>query len=280
MAEPQPEQVTVYGVDHSPWVQAVLLGLHDAGIKHTLTTVPPREIFLKSGVRMPAASFDGGPWQLESADILERLGYGPVTAGEKKRLSLAWQGVMHRPDSAALFWGGFSLAGDRSPSRIRRLWHNFLRSFVALYMFLLIRTLVLLNRPPDPADFGDQFLPFEERLEKSDGPFLGGGQPDTLDFLLFGIIQCHCSIYVPPVTALQTDPRLARTRAWIAAMHERFRHFGHLYSGLHFAPHAPPPAVTSGADRIAFWLGAILMLVLFPITVPLVAFLAIRNRRR
>ena len=34
-------RVDVYGADHSPWVQAVLLGLHDADISTTLTSLPP-----------------------------------------------------------------------------------------------------------------------------------------------------------------------------------------------------------------------------------------------
>ncbi len=270
-------RVDVYGADHSPWVQAVLLGLHDARISHSLTSLPPLATFLKSGVMMPAASIDDGPWELESADILRRVGFETITEEQMRLVRKAWQGVTHRTDSTAHFLGGFSLAGDRHPSLVRRLANNFLRSFVALYFFLLIRTVVLLGRPQDPEDFGDQFLPFEEMLEASDTPYLSGASPNTLDFLLFGIIQCHCSIYVPPVTALQTDPRLRKVRTWIGAMQERFRDYDHLYSGAYFAPHSSPPVWASPLERTLFWLGAAFMIAMFPITVPLVAFLAIRN---
>jgi hypothetical protein len=71
-------RVDVYGADDSSWVQAVLLGLHDARISHSLTSLPPLETFRKSD-------------------------------------------VTHRADSAALFWGGFSLAGDCNPSFVRHL---------------------------------------------------------------------------------------------------------------------------------------------------------------
>ena len=37
-----------------------------------LTTVPPWSVFCKSGIMMPAASVDGGPWRLESAEISAR----------------------------------------------------------------------------------------------------------------------------------------------------------------------------------------------------------------
>ena len=73
------KQVDVYGADHSPWVQAVLLGLHDGGIPHSLTSLPPLETFRKSGVMMPAARIDGGRWQLESAEILRDVGFGSIT---------------------------------------------------------------------------------------------------------------------------------------------------------------------------------------------------------
>lgn len=72
-------RVDVYGADHSPGVQAVLLGLHDAGISHSQTSLPPLATFLKSGVMMPAARIDDGPWQLESADVLRKLGFQAIT---------------------------------------------------------------------------------------------------------------------------------------------------------------------------------------------------------
>lgn len=147
-------RVDVYGGVHSPWVQAVLLELHDAGIPHSLTSVPPLETFFKSGVTMPAARIDDGHWQLESADILRNVGFDSITGEQMQLVRRAWQGVLHRADSAALFWGGFSLAGDSNPSSIRRLANNFLRSFVTLF-FLLIRSVVRLARPADPPNFGD-----------------------------------------------------------------------------------------------------------------------------
>jgi hypothetical protein len=228
---------------------------------------------------MPAARIDDGPWQLESAEILCNIGFDSITDEQMQLVSGAWQGVAHRADSAALFWGGFSLAGDCDRSFVRRLVKNFLRSFVTLYFFLLIRTLVRLVRPRDPENFANQFLPFEEMLEASGAPYLCGKEPNTLDFLLFGIIQCHCSIYVPPVTALQSDSRLGKLRTWIGTMQQRFRDYDHLYSAAYFAPHSKPPTWASPLERTTFWLGAVFVIAIFPITVPLIAFLAIRNRR-
>lgn len=270
----------VFGVDHSPWVQTVLLGLYEKRVSHTLTTVPPLSVFRESGIWMPAASVDGEPWQRESAAILQRVGYGPITREDKHALYAAWQGVLHRPDSAVAFWSAFSLCRDENPSRIARLRNHFLRSFSTFYFFLLIRVAVLGGRRPKPENFGDQFLVWNERLEASAEEFLGGAEPDILDVTLFGILQCHSSIPVPPLAALQHDPRLDRLRVWIGAMQVRFVGYRHLYSGVHFAPHAPAPPPASGLERAAFWLGSAFMWAAFPITIPLVFYFVRRNASR
>ena len=40
-------KVDVYGGNHSPWVQAVLLALHDKQIDHELRSLPPFATFRK-----------------------------------------------------------------------------------------------------------------------------------------------------------------------------------------------------------------------------------------
>ena len=54
-------KVEVYGGYHSPWVQAVLLALHDADVEHRVGQVPPFEAVKQWGVLMPAVSIDDGP---------------------------------------------------------------------------------------------------------------------------------------------------------------------------------------------------------------------------
>jgi hypothetical protein len=271
--------VDVYGQDHSPWVQAVLLGLHERGISHTVTTVPPRSVFLATGILMPAASIDGSAWRLDSAEILQRVGYDPVSPEDKVAILGAWQGVSHRPDRASRFWGAFSLIRDPHPSLILRLRNHYLRSFATLYFYLLIRLMVLTGKASDPENFSDQFLYWEEKLEESSDDFLGGAEPDMLDLMLFGIIQCHCSIPVPPIAALQNDPKLTRLRVWIGTMQKRFADYPHLYSGVYFEPRCSAPPSATSLEQAAFWLGSISMLIFFPITIPLILFFATRIQR-
>ncbi len=271
--------IDVYGQDHSPWVQTVLLGLHEKRGSQTLTTVPPFSVFRKWGVMMPAASVDGKPWQLESAEILQQVGYQAVLREDLLAIYDAWQGVTHRADSALRFFHAFSISRDPHPSLLRRLRNHFLRSFAVLYFYLLLRVMVLTGRQSDPESFAVQFLFWEQRLEESSRTYLGGDEPDILDMMLFGIIQCHCSIPVPPISALQEDPRLGRMRAWIGTMHERFSSYGHLYSGVYFEPHSPAPVRTTPLEQTAFWLGLTFMLLAFPITVPLIFYFASRISR-
>ena len=72
-------KIKLYGNDHSPWVQAIMLGLHEKEVEYSRSTFPPLEVFKKWGPMMPAASIDDGPWFLESKEILQRLGYSMVS---------------------------------------------------------------------------------------------------------------------------------------------------------------------------------------------------------
>lgn len=271
--------IKLYGNDHSPWVQAVMLGLHQKKLEYTRSTVPAPELLMSWGVMMPAASFDGEPWELESKNLLARIGFSPVSAEDMAEIRRTWQGVLHRADFWTRFWGEFSLASDPCPTQPMRLLNNFLRSFTVLYFFLLIRFAVLMGRRREPKSYGDQYRSWEARFAAMQGPFLGGDAPDSVDLLLFGIIQCHCSIPVAPVTALQTDPGLVHTRRWISQMQNCFSDYPSLYSGVYFEPHSTPPEPAGTIDQLAFWLGAIAILAFFWISIPLVVVLAYRNRK-
>jgi glutathione S-transferase len=267
-------RVEVYGANHSPWVQAVLLGLHEKQIPYTITGVPPWETFKECGVLMPAARLDGKHWQFQSAEILSNLGYETVNEQDMAAVRGAWVGVLHRVDSPFGFIRAFSLAGDSHPSTPIRMVRNYFRSFPSFYFFSLLNFLRLSgSAPADPDNFGDQFIYWEDRLAAGGESFLCGSEPGALDCLLFGIIQCHSSIEVPPIKALQEDPRLERLRGWIAAMQLRFADYPFLYSGLYFKPHLPAPQPAGGLEQLSFLLGFISMVVLLPITLPLVLFL-------
>ena len=269
-------EVEVYGVDHSPWVQAVLMTLHHKGIDYRLRSLPPWQVLKTWGVLMPAVSINEGAWQVESAEILVKLGLEPITAKDLQSVKAAWQGVLHRPDSSLSFFSAFARAGDVSPSLIKRAIGNFGRSFIALYMFTLINFTKRVMKPQEPKNFGDQFLAWERILQASSRSFLDGEAPGIRDMMLFGVIQCHSSIPVPPLTALQRDERLNRVRKWIAHMQAQFNDYPYLYSGKYFEPYSTEPKAASAAQRSWFYTGLLTMILAAPLTIPLV-FLLMRK---
>jgi glutathione S-transferase len=272
--------VELYGQDHSPWVQAVLLGLHEKSIAYTLTTAPPPSAIFKSGVLMPAARFDGGRWGIESAELLQAIGFDAPSPEEIAAIRKVWLGVTWRTRRPRRFFAAASRIRDPHPSALRRLFRQSLRAFVIVYFFLLLWFVRAAGLQPDPDDFADQFLYWERRLADGRSAFLGGRQPNASDLLLFGMVQCHCSIPSPPVRVLQNDPRLSLTRAWIGAMHRHFARYPHCYSGAFFEPNLPAPRPAAPRERTAFWVGVGLTILLSPVTVPIMVLLALRVPRR
>ena len=84
-------------------------------------------------------------------------------------------------------------------------------------MFTLINFVKLRMQPQEPDDFADQYLYWERALEASTGPFIDGQAVRIRDLLLFGVVQCHSGIPVPPLEPLRSDERLRGLRQWLAA---------------------------------------------------------------
>ena len=269
-------KIALYGFTHSPWVQAVLLALHDKGIEYDLFLRPPYEVFKQWGVYMPAISIDYGPWEIESTEMLVKLGFKPIKIEEIHAANSAWQGVLHRTDNPFNFFLSFSRAGQTSDSFLKNVVSNFLLSFVAFYMFTLINIGKRRLDQQEPENFGDQFLYWEGVLHSSEGPFLDGENPGTRDFVIFGIVQCHASIPVPALDAILSDERLGKFRSWILTMQDRFNKYPYLYSANYFESEACLPNITGIFQRIVFFLGLILMILLIPLTLPSVLFLMAR----
>ena len=101
--------IDLYGNDHSPWVQSVLLYLYDKNMIYNLRTIPTLSLSFQSGVMMPAMRLKSNVWKLDSADILQSLGCDPITNSEKKLIFKTWQGVQHRVDNPFRFFHAFSI---------------------------------------------------------------------------------------------------------------------------------------------------------------------------
>ena len=268
--------IKVYGFTHSPWVQAVLLALHDQRIEYDLLIRPPYKVFKKWGVYMPAISIDDGPWEIESTEILVKLGYKPILVEEINAANSAWQGVLHRTENPFNFFLAFSRGGQVSKSFINNVVNNFLLSFVAFYMFILINLGKARLKQKEPKNFGDQFLYWENLIDSSDGPFIDGNKPGSKDMVMFGMVQCHSSIPVPALDALMNDQRLNNLRQWIDNMQDYFREYPYLYSAKFFKSDIPEANSANLFQIMSFFCGLIVMVLALPITIPLVLILMSR----
>ena len=207
------------------------------------------------------------------------MGFDATTPEEMAAIRKAWLGVAWRARHPRRFFAAASRISDPNPSAVRRLARQFVRAFVVVYFFLLLRFVRAAGLQPDPDDFADQFLYWERRLADAGSAFLGGSRPNACDLFLFGMVQCHCSMPSPPVPVLQNDPRLGLTRAWIGAMHRHFAGYPLCYSGSYFEPHLPAPQPAAPLERAAFWAGFGLTILLAPVTVPTMVLLALRVPR-
>ena len=268
--------VKVYGFTHSPWVQAVLLALCDKELEYELYVRPPYEVFKKWGVYMPAVSLDDGPWEIESTEILTKLGYKPILDDELKAANNAWQGVLHRTDNPFRFFLHFARGGQISRSLVNNTISNFLLSFVAFYMFMLINIGKWRLKQKEPENFGDQFMYWENVLDSSEGPFMDGMKPGSKDLVMFGIIQCHASIPVPALNSLLNDQRLINLRKWVNTMQNYFKGYPHLYTAKFFKSDIPEANSANLFQIVSFFFGLIVMVLAFPITIPLVLILMSR----
>ena len=269
----------VYGFTHSPWVQAVLLALYDKEQECDLHIRPPYDVFKKWGVYMPAVSLNEEPWEIESTQILTKLGYKPILANELKAANNAWQGVLHRTDNPFRFFLNFARGGQISGSLLNNSVNNFLLSFVALYMFMLINIGKWTLKQKEPENFGDQFMYWENVLDSSEGPFLDGMEPGSKDLVMFGIIQCHASIPVPALNSLRNDKRLQNLRKWVNTMQEYFKGYPHLYTAKFFKSDIPKANSANFFQIVSFFFGLIVMILAFPITIPLVLILMSRVKK-
>lgn len=276
----RPARVTVYGNDHSPWVQAVLLGAHDAGIPGELVAMPPLRVFGESGVLMPVAQVGDGDWLRDSERILVAMGEDPV-APELARLlgRLFLTCAMTRVDAAWTFWQRFSLVRDTHPNAIRRALHHVFRAVPVFYFFCLISAGARGRPRPDGDRIAGAFDAVQRHLPE-DADYFGGETPSTADYQLFGIVQMCATLPGKPLNVLLHHLDLDPLRAWIHRMQTRFITYERLYTAQLFEPHSPARPTASPVEQGLFWLGAVACWLLAPVTIAATVFFAARVRSK
>ena len=146
-------------------------------------------------------------------------------------------------------------------------------------MFMLINIGKWTLKQKEPENFGDKFIYWENVLDSSEGPYIDGMKPGSKDFVMFGIIQCHASIPVPALDSLLNDQRLPNLRKWVNTMQEHFKGYPYLYTAKFFKPDVTEANSANLFQIISFFFGLTVMVLAFPITIPLVLILMSRVQK-
>ena len=257
---PDQPRIHVYGTDHSPWVQAVMLTLELKNLEYSLTSSPgPRTMsaggnadHAESAFTMPAL-WHGETCIYDSFEIIRFLDAEypdpPLFAGiEPAQASAHWQQFRNMFDYPLLrtagsknlrFWYEWSLMADDHPSLVARLASRFARPFVTLWMYAII---TMARRHIGADNIVEKMLPlrtlpalkyFERMLTESGGPFLLGDTISYLDIGLLGQFQCmlgNLSDEVLPI--IDECPELW---AWLHRQHNlpEWHAYRRLYSRAH-----------------------------------------------
>lgn len=199
--------VKLYGVEHSPWVQGVLLALTYHGIPTTLTSYPlSMRWWWTSGVVFPALQLEDGSIHPDSFQIYELMEAHGVDLGlrqiePKERLRIQAE-LEHLFSVYAL---GRCIAGKRW--RFIKAWsvmrdapatyHGAVcRSVLCNYFWLLIQIGIHVagKRRATPYDLNqiEQLISaWDQKLRES--RWLTGEEIGFVDFALWGHVQCMAS---------------------------------------------------------------------------------------
>lgn len=276
--------VTVFGVDHSPWTQAVVLAHANNGVAVRLRPYPSWKYFLQCGVVMPAQWQSDGTLTTDSLSILQKLLPAHTPEDHLRQeadfkaletLFLAYALERSGPGRRWAFWRGWAGMTDRP----RSLFGSACRALLCWYFFLLISVgRVVLGRrlalrsPEDRLNY--RLSRWITRLEES--PYLGGGEPDASDFGLLGHIECMSSGLTDwALDVVEKHPVLLD---WLRRMHSRLDTHSVVYSRRLLSKEGRPKAPSFGA-RAWFYLWMVLWAVAIPISVPILAYAFLRRRK-
>lgn len=206
--------IHIYGCNHSPWCQAVLLTLHMKGLNYTSSTLlHPRTVLegyrqgIPSPIRMPAMWYNGKCYY-ESSNIIELLDlkhpqkpelFHNISEQEVARnlrhISELFLYALSRVSGKKnlQFWYEWSIQQDRASSQTSKFLARFSCALTTLYFwcFINIARLVLGSWPEKQIQ--KPIAHFSEMMKKNGGKYLYGSNVTYLDILLLGHFQCMFS---------------------------------------------------------------------------------------
>lgn len=262
-----PPVVTVYGGDHSPWVQGVCLALHTRGLAYRL--IPWPVSYAEHAMVMPVCRWADGRITADSFAVCEALDDAPFSGAVSpqdqtrlERLFLSYVLARIAPGKKLAFVSAWA----KMPSDSKRPLHGAFRALMLVYFYALIVAARAMSRRrganPNTLDRLDHELGFwDDRLAESS--FFGGETLSALDCAVFGQVQCMATgLTDETFSHLKSFPRLS---AWIELMNQEFVEYPHLFSrrldDLRAMPQRAP-----FADRAIFYTALLSSALLAPLT--------------
>ncbi len=269
--------VTLYGVNHSPWVQGIKMALAEHTIPTRLISYPlGLKWFHRRGLIFPALKLADGRTLEDSFamyQMLESEGYdmglAALAEGELEAFQLELEQLF------MLYALGRAVKGKRW--RFIQGWSSMQeepvkasgivsRALITLYFWLLIIAGIRIEerkgRPVYDLSLIEQGLRrLNGRLEGKE--WLHGDKPGCLDFALMGHIQCMMSgltdELIPLVNAQEA------LMAWVRRMLDHVEGFTPLYARRLIDEEAQIKVATH-SERMLFWLSLSLWLIAWPLS--------------
>ena len=199
---------------------------------------------------------------------------------EKKLIFKTWQGVQHRVDNPFRFFHAFSVCKGFHNKKLFNLLNHAVRPLTSIYFFTLLNIVkIKIKKFTYDEKFLEQYIYWNDKLVTQDTNYFGGDSLNIIDYQLFGVIQCHCSIpHSPLIKTLQENTDLGHLRKWISNMHIKFANYPHLYSASFFNPKQKIIHKASFLEQTIYWSGLITFLLILPLTLFLILILIMRRK--
>ena len=280
-APPSPwSSVTLYGVEHSPWVQGIRLALAHHRIPTQLTSVPPGLSWLwRQGPVFPVLQLADGTTHVDSFEMYARLedaghslGMERLSPQERCRAQVELE-QLFTVYALGRCGSGKAWRFIEAWSTMREVpfrWQGVLcRAILSLYFWILIQLGIRMTkrakRTPYDLDVIERRLArWDQRLEGE--RWLTGAELGFLDFALWGHIQC--------MTCGLTDellPIVARQRnlmAWLDRIMETQTDYTPMYA-RRSVDRSAAVARSGPRERWLFWLAWLGWIMALPLTLVL-----------
>ena len=276
------ERVCVYGSDHSPWVQTVLLALQHQGMPFDVIQFPISvSSYLRLGMVMPVCKWPDGSIHYDSFDIMaeiaarHKISNTILTDREQalqdqsrlERFFISYVLLRGRWGNKLRFVHAWAKTAPTHPNGVFTLLSHFSRATMTMYFFSLIQGGIWSQRLKKRPLYSQAFFCKELKYWSSrlgDRKYFGGENPNYLDYAMLGQIQCIASGLTDGLFVLLQKQSILVS--WLERMHATIDNYPRMYSQRLFNEEISTLR-SSKLGFFVFYLSVFCHLVLLPITI-------------